>query len=563
MTIIISSILFIFTFFSLGIAAAILMSSRTNQGRLISFGIFCAAAGSFAYGMEFVSPRLETKLLWIIVRYGSSLLFVLVMSQLVYYFVGISGKIRLWLTVLSSIIPVISVYMLITYPVSHLMYDQIWLDNSYIVPMFQKTVGPFYWLNQLNVLVLMISMIIIVLLQSTQATRLNRFQSWIIASGVSFYLVTELLYLANVRPWGIINISVFSVFPSALIIWYGSQRYHLVNIRPIARALLFEQMQDGILVTDLQGVIVDINPAAQKYLAVRAKKVISKPLDKVEPDLADILVQVKPDQSAQSNRYSEDRIIIRQNRSFQVSISPVRYNDGEYVGVLFIMRDISDRLQAEQLKEADDKRQSAWDERRKIARTLHDSIIQYLNSLALLSSSARQRLEQARYAELTPVIAHISTSARQALKEMRALINELQLESPSDEGFDLIKALEERSEIISSQSGLIITLDVPNTLRLESSEQREIFYILLEALNNCLQHAGASTVILRLQQTSEQFTTEIEDNGCGFDPRLIRQGGQGLKNMETRAAQIAGKLSVTSAPGSGTRIFLQIPSKTQ
>jgi len=232
---------------------------------------------------------------------------------------------------------------------------------------------------------------------------------------------------------------------------------------------------------------------------------------------------------------------------------------GEEGGYLIILRDISDRIEAEQLKEKEIKRQVAWMERQKIARTLHDSISQYLRGLVLLSNSARQRLDQARYDQLDPVITHISAGSSQAAKEMDALIEELQLESPSEQAFDLIQALSDRINLIESQANLKIQFESPITLTINVAQQREIFYILLEALNNILQHSGADRVSIHLQQAESCFIAEISDNGSGFDPALLRAGGMGLANMEARARQLNGQLFIVSGPGQGTRLRLVLP----
>ena len=243
----------------------------------------------------------------------------------------------------------------------------------------------------------------------------------------------------------------------------------------------------------------------------------------------------------------------------QVTINPLQIQRGEDAGFLIILRDISDRMDAEQLKEIEIKRQSAWLERQNIARILHDSINQYLHSLVLLTSSASQRLEQLKYDQLELIIGHISTSARLASREMREFIIRLQLESPSDQGFYLPQQLAERIDLFRSNNELHFNLDSPGTLTLNSTQQREIFYILLEALNNIVQHAQATTVSIRLQEIEGQFVAEIQDDGCGFDFNQGRKGGMGLSNIKARASQLSGTVTIESSPGAGTLIRVVLP----
>jgi PAS domain S-box-containing protein len=438
------------------------------------------------------------------------------------------------------------------------MYDRIWLDTSGPIPMIAKTVGLLYWIFNIYIMGLLVISIYLLLENMARESALIRRQSRIIAAAIILALGTHLMYLGGVRLLGVLNPNLFTYFPAAALILWGTKRYRLADLRPIARTRLLEQLQDGILVVDRAGSLIETNPAAENYLEISGQDAIGKTLKSVSSELAGVL-----------DHYSQKKIstMIQFNSiPLQVTISPLVVRRGEDGGFLIILRDISDRLEAEKLKEMEIKRESAWVERKNIARTLHDSINQYLNSLVLLAGTASQRLEQAKYGQMEPVIRNISISVRQASKEMRALITELQLEAPSDRGFELVKALTERVNLISAQVDLHFHLNTPASLDLNSSQQREIFYIVLETLNNILQHAHANTVSIGLKQIEGQFIAEICDDGCGFDPGQLRDGGMGLANIKERTRLLNGALSISSMPGSGTciRLALQLtPAKEE
>jgi signal transduction histidine kinase len=548
----VASLLFVFTLFGAGIAAATLNDYKTPQGRQLGMVLVSSSAASFAYGMEIISPGLTQKFFWVVVRYFALIVFTFATALFVFYLTHISIRFRSWRFLVLCLPPAVILFFLATYPLTHLVYDRIWLDTSGPIPMIEKTVGPLYWVLNFYIMGVLGALIYLVLNNMSRGSNLNRGQSRIMAAALGLVMATHLLHLGGVSLLGVLNPNLFFYFPAAALILWGSKRYRLADIRPIAHNLLFSQMQDGILVIDRQHNLIDINPAAERYLKIFQRNRIGMPLKSSADELAGLLADHTQGKKAAS-------ILDLHGIPMQVTFTPLVMRGEQNSGYLIILRDIGDRVEAERLKEMEIKRQTAWVERQKIARTLHDSISQYLNSLVMLSRSARQRLDQEKYRQLDPVITHITTSARQASQEMRALINELQLESPSDQGFDLIQAINERLSLVEGQGELQVQLDAPETLELDSTRQREIFYILLEALNNILQHARADRVSICLRQADGQFTAEISDNGCGFDPQQIRAGGMGLANMRERARQIGGQLSIEGNRGSGARLGLVLP----
>lgn len=548
----VSSTLFLFTLLGIIFAALMVKDYKTVHGRELGMILFSSSVASFAYGMEILSPGLYEKFIWVVVRYVALIVFSFANALFIFYLTHIPIHLKSWRFFVLCLLPGIALFSLGTYPLTRLVYDRIWVDSSGPIPMIGKTVGPLYWVLNSYTMGLLIVLIYLLLKNVTRESTLKRNQSRIIAAALILVVATHLAHLGGADLMGVINPNLFTYFPVAALILWGTKRYRLADIRPIARTLLLEQMQDGILVVDQAGNLIDTNPAAEMYLNLSLQQGIGSPLNIVSTEIAGMLLKLN------SQKRSSSEIILNGN-PIQITINPLLIGRGDDGGFLVILRDISERVEAEQLKEKEIKRQSAWLERQKIARTLHDSINQYLNSLVLLTGSASQRLEQAKYEQLGPIIGHISTSAHHASQEMRALIKELQLESASDQGFDLIKAIKERVHLIGDQVDLHFQLEAPHALELGSTQQREIFYILLEALNNTLQHAQASTVSICLKEIEGQFVAEISDNGCGFDPLDVPEAGMGLANIKERARQLAGVLSIKSTPGAGTSIRLVLP----
>jgi signal transduction histidine kinase len=106
--------------------------------------------------------------------------------------------------------------------------------------------------------------------------------------------------------------------------------------------------------------------------------------------------------------------------------------------------------------------------------------------------------------------------------------------------------------------GLEHSFDAPDDaepVRLSLEFRRDIFLIFKETLHNIIKHAQASRVEIQIRENKGELHLRIHDNGVGFDEKQA-SGGNGLKNLRLRMAQLGGKVAVRSAPGCGTTVSL-------
>lgn len=151
----------------------------------------------------------------------------------------------------------------------------------------------------------------------------------------------------------------------------------------------------------------------------------------------------------------------------------------------------------------------------------------------------------------------LRSTAQQALREMRSLIFELRPPDLEREG--LVAALQARLESVEGRTGLETAFTVEGEAALPMAIQQELYRIAQEALNNALHHAQARSVKLNLKRAGSQVVLEIVDDGVGFDPSTAGEhGGLGLRGMEERVAGLGGRLTVTSTPGAGTTVRVEV-----
>jgi len=199
----------------------------------------------------------------------------------------------------------------------------------------------------------------------------------------------------------------------------------------------------------------------------------------------------------------------------------------------------------------------ALSEREKLMRDLHDSVSQKLYGLVTLTEAAQAALEAGSKVVPSQVLAKIGENARQAVKEMRLFLYQMQ---PVDlEKGDLVSALHHRLGAVEGRADIQARFMPDEGISISKDKEIALYYIAQEALNNILKHAHANSVLVKLRQTRKNIILEIIDNGNGFDPHHVDQSGIGLQNIKSRTVQINGKLKIISRPGSGTTIKVMAP----
>jgi signal transduction histidine kinase len=199
-------------------------------------------------------------------------------------------------------------------------------------------------------------------------------------------------------------------------------------------------------------------------------------------------------------------------------------------------------------------------ERQRIARDLHDSVSQALFSTLLHTRAAQKALVQG-VDDADRIVARelraVAALVRGAQNEMRSLIFELNRDRAQD---DLVTALAKHGSRLANGHGPEVTVEGPaEELRLDPRIETQLVGIGREALANVVKHADATEARVRVEALPSSVAVEVTDDGCGFDPALVRSGHFGLDSMRSRAAEIGGVLTITSVEGRGTVVRAEVP----
>jgi PAS domain S-box-containing protein len=196
----------------------------------------------------------------------------------------------------------------------------------------------------------------------------------------------------------------------------------------------------------------------------------------------------------------------------------------------------------------DQKRSAALEERRRIARNLHDGLTQELH---FVGSQLRALI--ARHPALSADLLGVERASERALDEARRAITVLSGSQPEP----LRTALADTAQDLADRHGLGLTLQLEDDLELSPQDTENLLRIVREAMGNAARHGQARFIEIRLWR-DDSMHLAISDDGVGFDTTAPTRGF-GLISMRERATAIEGVLTVTSTPGRGTEVALTLP----
>lgn len=337
---------------------------------------------------------------------------------------------------------------------------------------------------------------------------------------------------------------------------------------------VFENAQEGIFRTAVDGRVLLVNPAAIRMLGYDTD---ARQLDAITNGHVSIYADAAQQEALlgllRQGRMALGREILLRRRDggciwALVNARPILDDAGRLVAVEGLFADITRR------KEADSKirqlntellrlQDQEWS---RISMNLHDDVAQNLLTAKILASRlvagcpdlAASQTVQTRLAELLEVIGESIATVRDLSVTLRP---------PNLASLGLVDALRNLCEDTSEKTGQEVLFHTSGMhgLQIAYETQVNMYRLAQEALNNVHKHAMASQVLVRLIASAGSLRLQIEDNGKGFDLKATSATGSrsrhlGLSTMRERAGLLGGHLDIVSRPGFGTHISLEIPS---
>jgi signal transduction histidine kinase len=193
-------------------------------------------------------------------------------------------------------------------------------------------------------------------------------------------------------------------------------------------------------------------------------------------------------------------------------------------------------------------------ERRRIARDLHDGVVQELAGTAF-SVSALAR--DAQTPEPTrPALHSASVALRDSLKSLRSLLAEIHPPELHPEG--LPAALDDLIAPAAA-AGIQASVSTDGVDLASDAEAALVWRVAQEAVRNALRHSGATTLAVTVRGDGERLALDVVDDGSGFDPHnVVDPDRYGLRGLRSLVRDVGGELEVISAPGEGTTVRMEV-----
>lgn len=327
---------------------------------------------------------------------------------------------------------------------------------------------------------------------------------------------------------------------------------------------VFDAAPDGILLVDSRGIVRQANPQAARLFGYQTDELIGESVELLVPAALRVAHR-RHRESYVENPHTRPMGIgmelagVRRDGAripVEISLSPLTSSRGDMV--IAMVRDLTEQRRLKGFGVA--ALNAAEEERRRIARELHDETAQALAALLMNLTVLQRSLNDEKLSE---EVATLRTRLIDTTEGVRRIARGLR--PPELEDVGLAPAL--RSFVRERFAPGMVDMDFDGSQARLTLEQSLVAYrIAQEALSNAMRHAGAKAVRLTMRESVDhhEVVLEIVDDGVGFELERITEPGAGLGliGMEERAQIAGGRLELESEPGKGTCVRVRIPVDT-
>jgi PAS domain S-box-containing protein len=324
---------------------------------------------------------------------------------------------------------------------------------------------------------------------------------------------------------------------------------------------LFDQSPLPVAVMDEDGRVLRVNPEFTRVFGYTAQESLGRQLsDLIAPGQSGQELRSTAELASEDRRREIETVRQRKDgsRLHVLAVTVAVSVPGRRTEIWAIYRDITAHKSAESALQAVSSRvlevQEA--ERRHLASELHDEVGQVLTGLRLLlkaNKDASVDAIESRFEQAKSIVDDLLATVRKLSFDLR----------PADlDQFGLLPALLGLFERYTAQTGILVDFkhrDIDQ--RFVPKVETAAYRVVQEALTNVARHAGVAGVTVRLWMEENKLNLQIEDPGRGFDPDLVMNvvRSSGLFGMSERIALVGGRMTIESAPGSGTTIGAELP----
>lgn len=528
---------------------------------------------AWAYALEMASVSLSEKIFWSNITYTG---IVAVPGFWVAFMLRYIGRPAPYLALL-LIEPILTLIIAWTNPLHGLLYSQSSVASPNGFAVLITKFGAYFWIHATYSYLILGWGTLLALRLLTRPDHLYRGQAFTLLAGVLAPWVANIVYLMGLSPFPHLDLTPFSFVVMGLSAFWSFLRFHFMDVIPVARDTVVENIEDGVVVLDVQNRVADMNPSARRIFNCNDTEVVGKPISEIlahYPELVKMLTQ---------NIEFEHAFEIQNQfdvQSYEIQMTALYNKSGSLMSRLLLLHNITHLRKAQAAAELANKAKSEF-----LANMSHE-IRTPLNAVIGFSELLEDRSfgdlndKQVRYLQ------NILNSGRHLLTLVNDILDFSKIEAGqmnlSQSLFSLreilitvVNAFEAQAQQKSVQLHFQIADDVPKTLL---GDPNRLSQILINLLGNAVKFTDNGSVSLHVSQqdhTEASITLlfEIIDTGIGIAPEKqaiifdafaqadtssTRQfGGTGLGlAISAKLAQVmGGNIDVESQEGQGSRFY--------
>ena len=335
--------------------------------------------------------------------------------------------------------------------------------------------------------------------------------------------------------------------------------------------LIAEQTADAVIIHDEEMNISFWNNSAERIFGYKKSEVIGKPASLIVPnslikELGKNLILMK------KNKFIHDfktKRVAKNGKLIDVSISASPLIDPrtkKLIGDIVSMRDISERILAQKSQDELEQNRKLTtiiqghieDERRSLARELHDELGQYVSAIKIFAQNINNKSDGNK--DIKTSASSVTSAANQIYDGMHNIIRKLRPGALDNLGLsetirDTVSGWQQQHK------NLKFLLNIKGKINdLGEAININIYRIIQESMNNALKHSKASKIIIDLSLLKKSLKLEFSDDGVGFDKKILKNSKQfGLIGIKERIQSLKGTFDLQTSPSNGTKLIILIP----
>ncbi len=600
----------------LGLLPLIYFAYRAHQQRttlsvrlFIIFTILAISTLIF-YTLELLSADPQILLVWVQMRFIFSIFIPPMGLLFILAYLGMESWVTWKNFLLLSILPIVRLFAIWTNDTYHMQWSAYTTRQvgTLLFAHYQDATGsPVFWAGQLYFLIIAGLMALVIRGAIIRSPGMLRSQVFYLLLSILLPAIGILLEVMGIYPIPNLNLPIFTLCLAVIPLGLALFRYRLLDIVPAAQSFVLQSMQDAVLVLDLQGRIVQANPAAIALRSRQTEAMVGMSAEQVFSDLPHLVERF--DKVFDAQEIIEVKASDQTMRYFDLRISPLRNTDKQTTGRILVLRDVSASKQAEQ-QEIDLalERERTLLLKSFISDTSHDimtpisamRISTYLlrtlaDKISLMVTEAKNNPENATVALSTlettinamrDKSTNLDASALrlqtlvEGMLEMVKLDKQIFVFTPGDLNL-LAEQAVNLQRFLAEDKGIHLTLKLEAGLPKVALDSNQFVRVMQNLLTNALKytpHGGTVTICTR--RYGEQVALEIQDTGEGipaadlphiFDrmyrvdkTRTVETGGVGLglglAIVKTIVTAHQGTIEVESIEGEGSIFRVVVPA---